>query len=113
MDAAAPVRVDNDADYVLTFSDVEVNLDRNAVTRHGRRVALTGPEYSLLALFLLNPGRDLTRDTILDSVWSYLATPNTRTVDVHVLRLRKKLEDDPDAPRHFLTIHRVGYRFEP
>jgi DNA-binding response OmpR family regulator len=100
-------------DYVVSFSNVKINLDRATVVRGGRKVALTGAEFELLTLFVQNPYRALTRDAILESVWSYLASPNTRTVDAHVLRLRQKLEPEPDTPRHFVTVHRVGYRFSP
>ena len=100
-------------EYIVSFADVTVNLDRATVTRAGRKVALTTAEFELLTFFLQNPGRALTRDMILESVWSYLASPNTRTVDAHVLRLRQKLEVEPDSPRHFVTVHKVGYRFSP
>lgn len=106
------IRTDSD-DYVISFSDVEVNLDRATVVRGGKKVALTTAEFELLTFFVQNPERPLTRDMILESVWSYLASPNTRTVDAHVLRLRQKLEAEPDAPRHFVTVHKVGYRFLP
>ena len=98
-------------EYVISFSNVTVNLDRATVIRAGKRVSLTSSEFELLTFFLQNPEKALTRDMILDSVWSYLAAPNTRTVDAHVLRLRQKLESEPDAPRHFVTVHKVGYRF--
>ena len=100
-------------DYVISFGEVEVNLDRATVKRRGRAVTLTPSEFELLTCFVQNAERPLTRDSILESVWSYLPSPNTRTVDAHVLRLRQKLEPDPDAPRHFVTVHRVGYRFCP
>jgi len=109
--AVAPDLLKTDEDYVLSFADVDVNLDRGIVTRGGRHVDLTAAEYQLLTCFLLNAGRDLSRDAILESVWSYLSSPNTRTVDAHVLRLRKKLEPDPNLPRHFITVHKIGYRF--
>jgi DNA-binding response OmpR family regulator len=102
-----------ESDYILSFSGIEVNFDKAIVRRDGRRVTLTLAEYDLLILFLTNPDRDLSRDWILQSVWSYLPDPNTRTVDAHVMRLRQKLERIPDLPRHFVTRHRVGYRFEP
>lgn len=103
----------DDDDYVISFGDVTVNLDRAVVIRAGKKVAFTTPELELLRLFLQNPDKPLTRDAILESVWSYLGSPNTRTVDAHVLRLRQKLEPEPDAPRHFVTVHKVGYRFSP
>jgi DNA-binding response OmpR family regulator len=98
---------------VLTFSDVEVDLDQRQVRRHGAETRLTRAEFNLLAFFLQNPGRALSRDVILNSVWGYESFPNTRTVDAHVVRLRQKLEPEPETPRHFLTMHGVGYRFLP
>lgn len=98
---------------VLTFADVEINLDRRVVTRRGQEVRFTPAEYNLLTFFLQNPDRPLSRDMILNSVWGYESFPNTRTVDAHVVRLRQKLEADPSCPRHFLTLHKVGYRFLP
>jgi len=78
-----------------------------------RQLKLTPAEYNLLCYFLHNPDRPLTRDMILNSVWGYEFFPNTRTVDAHVVKLRQKLEPDPNTPRHFLTVHGVGYRFLP
>lgn len=97
----------------LGFADVEVDLDQRLVRRGGGEVKLARAEFNLLAFFLQNPGRALSRDVILNSVWGYSAFPNTRTVDAHVVRLRQKLELDPETPRHFLTMHGVGYRFLP
>ena len=73
----------------------------------GAELKLTPAEYNLLTFFLQNPDRPLTRDVILNSVWGYESFPNTRTVDAHVVRLRQKLEPQPDCPRHFLTMHGV------
>jgi DNA-binding response OmpR family regulator len=98
---------------VLTFSDVEVDLTRRVVLKKGEELKLTRAEYNLLTYFLQNPDRALTRDMILNSVWGYESFPNTRTVDAHVVRLRQKLEPDSGTPRHFLTVHGVGYRFLP
>ncbi len=98
---------------VIKFGDVEVDFDRRTVIRHGTEVKFTPAEYNLLAFFLHNSDRVLTRDLILNSVWGYESYPNTRTVDAHVVRLRQKLEPDPALPRHFLTVHGVGYRFLP
>jgi DNA-binding response OmpR family regulator len=102
-----------DAARVLTFSDVEVDLERRTVRRRGEEVKFTRAEYNLLTFFLQNPDRALTRDMILNSVWGYESFPNTRTVDAHVVRLRQKLEPEPNVPRYFITIHGVGYRFLP
>lgn len=97
----------------LRFADVEADLERRVVTRCGEEVKMTPAEYNLLVYFLQNPDRALTRDMILNSVWGYQSFPNTRTVDAHVVKLRQKLEPDPNQPRHFLTVHGVGYRFLP
>jgi DNA-binding response OmpR family regulator len=97
----------------LSFGAVEVDLDQRRVCRGAEEVRMTRAEFNLLAFFLQNPGRALSRDVILNSVWGYESFPNTRTVDAHVVRLRQKLEPDPETPRHFLTMHGVGYRFLP
>jgi DNA-binding response OmpR family regulator len=90
---------------VLHVGEIEVDLERE--------IRLTPAEYNLLAFFLNNPDRPLTREMILNSVWGYNFASNTRTVDAHILKLRQKLEVDPNVPRHFLTVHAVGYRFLP
>jgi DNA-binding response OmpR family regulator len=97
----------------IHFADVNVDLDRRTTTRGNAEVKLTPAEYKLLLFFVQNPDRALTRDLILNSVWGYESYPNTRTVDAHVVRLRQKLEPDPNVPRYFLTVHGVGYRFLP
>ena len=106
-------RASPEAHQVISFSDVSVDLERRAVTRRGTELHLTPAEYNLLTFFLQNPDRPLTRDVILNSVWGYESFPNTRTVDAHVVRLRQKLEPQPECPRYFLTMHGVGYRFLP
>ena len=106
-------RASPDARKVLHFSDVEVDFERRIVRRKGDEVKFTPAEYNLLCYFLQNPDKPLTRDMILNSVWGYEFFPNTRTVDAHVVKLRQKLEPDVNAPRHFLTVHGVGYRFLP
>ncbi|MBS1873431.1 MAG: response regulator transcription factor [Acidobacteria bacterium] len=106
-------RASAESHQVLAFGDVEVDLDRRVVAKAGVEVRMTRAEYNLLTFFLQNPDRPLTRDMILNSVWGYESFPNTRTVDAHVVRLRQKLEPDQNAPRHFITLHGVGYRFLP
>jgi DNA-binding response OmpR family regulator len=96
---------------VITFGDVEVDLSRRVVLKKNEETKLTRAEYNLLTYFLHNPDRVLSRDMILNSVWGYESFPNTRTVDAHVVRLRQKLEPDSTMPRHFVTVHGVGYRF--
>jgi DNA-binding response OmpR family regulator len=98
---------------VLEFGQMEVDLTRRVVRRAGQELKLARAEYNLLTYFLQNPDRVLTREAILNSVWGYDYCPRTRTVDAHVVRLRQKLEPEAGNPRHFLTVHGVGYRFLP
>lgn len=106
-------RTSPDSRKVAQFGEVEIDFERRVVTRSGDALKMTPAEYNLLTYFLSNPDRPLTRDMILNSVWGYESFPNTRTVDAHVVKLRQKLESDPNSPRHFLTVHGVGYRFLP
>ncbi len=95
----------------IRFANVEIDPIRRSVTRCGKQVPVTPCEYKLLLFFSQNVDRPLTRDALLNFVWGYDQYPNTRTVDTHVMKLRSKFEADPAMPRHFLTIHGVGYRF--
>jgi DNA-binding response OmpR family regulator len=97
----------------IKFGENEVDLDRRVVRHRGRELNITPVEYNLLSFFLQNADQPLTRDGILNSVWGYEVYPNLRTVDAHVLKLRQKLEVDPNIPRHFVTVVGVGYRFIP
>ena len=103
----------SDALKAIAFGENEVDLARQLVSRRGKELKLTPSEYKLLTFFIEHPDKPLTRDMILNSVWGYEAYPNARTVDAHVVKLRQKLEADPNAPRHFLTMHGLGYRFLP
>lgn len=96
---------------LISFSDVTVNFRKMEVIRAGSEVLLTPQEFKLLKFLCLNPDRVIDRDELLNEVWGYESYPTTRTVDNHVLRLRQKLEKDPTAPRHFKTVHAVGYLF--
>jgi DNA-binding response OmpR family regulator len=98
---------------VLHFGESEMDLQRRVVKRLGNELKLTPSEYNLLTYFVQNPDRPLTRDMILNSVFGYDFFPNTRTVDAHIVKLRQKLEPEPNMPRHFLTVHGIGYRFLP
>ncbi len=106
-------RAGPEARKIVHFGEVEVDLDRRVVLKRSEEIKMTPAEYNLHTYFLQNPDRPLTRDMILNSVWGYASFPNTRTVDAHVVKLRQKLEPEPNTPRHFLTVHGVGYRFVP
>lgn len=96
---------------VIRFGEVEVDRRRRMVTQRGQEIAMTPCEYKLLLFFLSNVDTTLTRQTLLSSVWGYNEDASTRTLDAHVSKLRSKCEPDPGTPRHFMTVHGVGYRF--
>ena len=94
-----------------SFGDADVNLHACRVTRGGKEIELSAIEFELLKYFICHAGEVLTRDRLLEEVWGYDSYPSTRTVDAHLVRLRQKLEPDPEQPHFFLTVHGMGYRF--
>jgi len=97
---------------LVTFGDVSVDVAARTVARSGTPVELTAQEFKLLAHFLGHPGRTFTRDELLSGAWGYHYEGSARTVDNFMRQLRLKFEPDPEAPRHFLTVRGLGYRFE-
>jgi len=95
----------------LAFGDVRLRSRGRQVFKAGREVTLTRKEFDLLLYLLAHRGEVITRERLLDEVWGYERFPTTRTVDTHVLRLRRKCEADPDRPHWILTVHGQGYRF--
>jgi DNA-binding response OmpR family regulator len=95
------------------FGGVRGCLSTMEIHRNGRPVTLTSKEFKMLAYLIKNPLRVISRDELLNEVWGYENYPYTRTVDNHILRLRKKLESEPSHPKHFHTVHCAGYRFLP
>ena len=98
-------------DDAFAFDDVLVEFSAMKVTRNGKIVRLTAQEFKLLKFLLMNRDRVLSRDELLKQVWGYDAYPSTKTVDNHFLRLRRKLEKDPNRRLRFCTVHSVGYKF--
>jgi DNA-binding response OmpR family regulator len=93
------------------FGEVCVDFRRHEATREGQSIDLSPREFQLLAFFIEHRGEIVTRETLLDTVWDYNAIPFTRTVDMHIAKLRKKVEENPAEPRHIITVHRLGYKF--
>jgi two-component system alkaline phosphatase synthesis response regulator PhoP len=93
------------------FGEVEADFRRAEVHRGGQEVDVSAKELQLLRYFIEHQGATLSRQELLDRVWGYHAMPSTRTVDVHVANLRRKLEPDPREPRYILTVHGLGYKF--
>lgn len=96
----------------LTLSGCTVDLARGVVRRGDQEIELTTKEVELLRFLAANPGRNLDRDELHRKVWGHVGQALGRSVDNAVARLRTKVEDDPKRPRHILTVHGAGYRFE-
>ncbi len=96
----------------LSEGPVRMDVDRHTVTVAGEPVALPLKEFELLEMLLRNTGRVLTRGQLIDRVWGSDYVGDTKTLDVHIKRLRAKLEPDPGHPRHILTVRGLGYKFE-
>jgi two-component system response regulator RegX3 len=91
---------------------VRIDVDRHMVTVRSQQVALPLKEFELLELLVRNAGRVLTRSQLIDRVWGPDYVGDTKTLDVHIKRLRGKIEVQPKHPRHLMTIRGVGYKFE-
>ncbi|MBX6391335.1 MAG: response regulator transcription factor [Frankia sp.] len=99
-----------DSPRVLRFGDLEIRVDEGVVRRHGVEAHLTKTEFRLLCELALAEGKVVTREQLLERVWGYGYFGDSRLLDVHVRRLRRKIEPSPGAPRHVLTVRGVGYR---
>jgi DNA-binding response OmpR family regulator len=104
---------DTRAPELYSFGRVKVDLRRRILWKDGEESHLTTHEAGTLQHLIQHRGRDVSRDELLEQVWGYTAALTTRTVDNQILKLRKKIEDTPSQPRHILTVHGTGYRFEP
>jgi two-component system, OmpR family, response regulator RegX3 len=98
---------------VLEGGGVRLDPDRFEVTVRGEQVHMPRKEFELLELLMENAGRVLTRETLIDRVWGSDYYGDTRTLDVHIKRLRGKSEEDPHNPKHLLTVRGLGYKFVP
>ncbi|XVQ87043.1 response regulator [Microbispora siamensis] len=98
---------------VLTGGPVRMDVDRHIVAVRGQQVQLPLKEFELLEVLLRNAGRVLTRGQLIDRVWGADYVGDTKTLDVHVKRLRAKVEADPSNPRCILTVRGLGYKFDP
>ena len=93
------------------FGNVSVDFRKSEVILSGKLVDLSAREFHLLRYFIENRESLLSRDELLNNVWGYDVMPSTRTVDVHIARLRQKIEANPKYPVHILTVHGMGYKF--
>jgi two-component system alkaline phosphatase synthesis response regulator PhoP len=100
-------------DDVYDSENLKVDFERHEVYVNEKKIDLTLKEFELLQILIKNKGRILKRETLLDKIWGYEYIGETRTVDVHIRYLRKKIEEDDKNPRFIETIRGVGYRFNP
>ncbi len=98
---------------ILQIGPVRLDTGRREVTSHGAQVDLSRKEFDLLALLMAHAGQVVTREWCIDRLWWDQDLSDTRTLDTHIKRLRRKLEPDPANPRHLVTVRGVGFRFEP
>ena len=101
----------SDIPVTAEFGEVRVDFPRMEATFNDQPVGLTAHEFKMLKLFVQNAGRVISRGEILSEVFGYEGHPHTRTVDTHILRLRQKLERDPNHPVHIRTLRGSGYKF--
>lgn len=94
-----------------SFGDVEVDFSHFKVRRKGKEVDLTSLEVEILKYFVSHRGEVVTREALLDKIWGYERFPTTRTIDNHILKLRKKIEEDPAHPKYIFSVYGAGYRF--
>ncbi len=99
-------------EHRYAFGDVLIDFRRAEVKIKEALVSLSAKEFQLLRYFVEHCGEVRSREDILNEVWGYPTVPNTRTVDVHVARLRQKIEPNPTKPIYLLTVHNIGYRFD-
>ena len=97
---------------VIEANGVRMDVERHEVSVDGRRVQLALKEFELLEILLRNAGRVMTRGQLIDRIWGADYVGDTKTLDVHVKRLRTKIEADPGNPRHLVTVRGLGYKFD-
>ncbi len=93
------------------FGNLAICFDEMTATRNGELLDLTAREFRLMQYFIEHRGKVITRDQLLDAVWGYNSFPASRTVDMHIAKLRQKIEETPNQPRLLVTIHGSGYKF--
>ena len=96
---------------LYSFGDVEIDFAQFKVRRKGNELDLTSLELDILKYFIVHRGEVVSRNDLLDKIWGYERYPTTRTIDNHILKLRKKIEDDPSHPKHIISVYGGGYRF--
>lgn len=106
-----PGKKDNKS-VICDLGRIKVDFEHYvAYNAKNAQIDMTYKEFEILKYFTQNPGRTISRDELLDKVWGYEIYPTSRTVDNHIVKLRKKIEDHPENPRHILTVYGIGYKY--
>ncbi|MBQ6539870.1 MAG: response regulator transcription factor [Oscillospiraceae bacterium] len=108
----ASINSNSDADSIIKAGNIEVDTKKRIALKNGKTVILTSKEYDLIELFIKNPGRVYSRENLLNIIWGHDYQGDIRTVDVHVHRIRDKLEKNPAEPEQIMTKWGVGYYFK-
>jgi two-component system response regulator MtrA len=103
-------RTNTDVSGLITIGDLKIDVQAHQLLRNGKQIQLTRLEFDLLVALAREPGRVFTRDALLNEVWGYAHSTDTRLVNVHIQRLRSKIERDPENPELVITIRGVGYK---
>jgi DNA-binding response OmpR family regulator len=92
------------------LGDLEINFKKYEASKKGRSLKLSPREFELLRCFVERQGEIITREELLNQIWGYDSYPDTRTVDAHIVKLRRKIEDNPETPKLIITVHGIGYK---
>ncbi len=111
LDSKTKYLINNDKSENHRFGNIEHHPNTHSLLKDGRKIELTILENRILLYFLKNINNVISRDDLMQVVWGYNSDVNTRTLDMHIVRLRKKIEDNPDRPEYLQTVRGVGYRF--
>ena len=103
-------RTNTDVSGLISIGDLKIDVQAHQLLRNGKQIQLTRLEFDLLVALAREPGRVFTRDALLSEVWGYAHSTDTRLVNVHIQRLRSKIEHDPENPELVITIRGVGYK---
>ena len=105
------VKTGTDEEGIYYFGNLEVDMKKYKASKNGEPLELSTREFEILRFLIQNEGETVTRDELLNRIWGYETAPNTRTVDIHIAKLRSKIEDKPNEPELIVTIHGIGYKF--
>ncbi|MGY3054603.1 two-component system alkaline phosphatase synthesis response regulator PhoP [Pedobacter sp. UYEF25] len=112
LDSKVKFVVNKDVTEIHRFADMEHHPNIHSLIKNGKKIELTILENRILLYFLRNAGKVVSRDELMLAVWGYNSDVNTRTLDMHIVRLRKKIEHNPDSPHLLQTVRGVGYKFD-